>query len=85
MFETLADLFEQLADAPLAPVDPPLAPVEPPLALVVVWRMHKQKCLILKLAGGSFLISCGFPGAPRQPPEHHVEEVAKINHLFTKK
>ena len=34
--------------------------------------------------GGSFLTSVGLLGAPREPSEHHLEEVANTNRLFTK-
>ena len=40
-----------------------------------------QKCIISK----SFLTSIGLLGAPREPSEHYLEEVANRSRLFTKK
>ena len=43
-----------------------------------------QKCIISD-ARENFLPSVGLLGAPREPSEHYVEEVANRSRLFTKK
>ena len=52
---------------------------------VGVWVYAYTEMQYFWSSGRSFLTSVGLLGAPREPSEHHVEEVANINRLFTKK